>query len=94
MQSKPDTKHGVYRVTHRLRRDDLWYACESDLIFIDQRPFVVLERAGDQPRVKLPLDRAPLEVMPGPPGYFLYNGELLDPRKPDEAPPTTRRRRR
>ena len=79
---KSDLKHGVYRVTHRLRRGNAWYSHESDLIFIDHRPFVVLEWAGDQPKVKLPLDRAPLEVMPGSPGYFLYNGELVDPRKP------------
>ena len=82
--NEPDFTHGVYRVMHFLLLNGVRYTCESDLIFIDDNPFVVLEWAGPQenqhPDLKLALDPAHLEERQGQPGYFLYNGDLVDPR--------------
>lgn len=82
---KPDFEHGVYRVSHTLKVGDVWHNCESDLIFLDDQPFVVLEWAGPPgnlyPDVKLALDPSLLEVTT-PLGYFCYTGQnLLDPRQ-------------
>jgi hypothetical protein len=60
------------------------FVCKSDLIFLNDQPFVVLEWGGppenQYPELTLPLDPAHLEPMRGDAGYFLYNGELVDPR--------------
>jgi len=84
MRDKPDLEKGIYRVTHTLVIGKSRLNCESDLIFLNNQPFVVLEWAGPQesqhPDVKLPLDLALLEAEPARHGYLLYSGELVDPR--------------
>lgn len=83
---KPDLEHGIYRVAHTLTVGGANLICESDLIFLDGQPFVVLDWAntpGSQeqyPAVKLSVDQALLE--PGAAdGYLVYSGQLVDPRK-------------
>ena len=75
MSDKPDLEHGVYRVMHSLVRGGVRYICESDLIFKDGRPFVVLEWAGSPgtlyPDRALALDPARLREGSGPRGYFV-----------------------
>jgi hypothetical protein len=83
---KPDLEHGVYRVTHNIIVGSKRLIAESDLIFVDGHPFVVLEWAGSRenqhPGLTVALDPAQLEERPGPPGYFLCNGDVVDPRTP------------
>jgi hypothetical protein len=84
MNDKPDPEHGIYRVTHGLRVGDAQHTCESDLVFMSGKPFVVLEwedRLGSQyPMIKLPLDEKLLHAE-SPQGYFVYSGPaLVDPR--------------
>ena len=85
MTEKPDMAHGIYRVTHTLSMGTASHVCESDLIFLEGKPIVVLEW-GDKPgspeqypMVTLPLDPAFLEETK-PDGYFIYSGQLADPR--------------
>jgi hypothetical protein len=84
MDSKPDFEHGIYRVTHFLVRGNARYTCESDMIFIDDRRAIVLEWTGPEenypPTVTVSLDPSRLAEMPNSPGYFLYNGDVVDPR--------------
>lgn len=81
---KPDLKHGIYRVSHTLMVGRAWFTCESDLVFSNGSPYVVLEWAGPPdnlyPGVKLPLD--PSLLVATSDGYFSYSGQNLeDPRK-------------
>lgn len=83
--SKPDIEHGIYRVTHFLVRGTVRFTVESDMIFKpDGSAEVVLEWGSDAhgmqyPAVTAPLDAARLQEIT-PPGYFLYNGDIEDPR--------------
>ena len=84
MNDKPDLEHGIYRVSHILHVGAVQHVCESDLVFMEGNPFVVLEwgdRLGSQyPMLKLPLDEAFLSP-PDTQGYCVYSGPaLLDPR--------------
>lgn len=59
--------------------------CESDLIFDEEGPLIVLEWArkpnGEQyPDVTLRLDPAQLTESPSRRGWFDYSGFLRDPR--------------
>jgi hypothetical protein len=85
MRDEPDHEHGIYRVLHTLIVGASRLTAESDLIFLDEVPFVVLEWGGPQesqyPDLKLQLDPAALQPTPGRAGYFLYSGDLVDPRK-------------
>jgi hypothetical protein len=82
---KPDLARGIYRVTHTMLVGSARLICESDLIFLEGRPFVVLEWAGPSenqyPGLTLPLDPAGLGGSTQD-GRFVYNGrpELVDPR--------------
>jgi hypothetical protein len=80
---KPNLEVGIYRVSHTLRMGNAQFVCESDLVFLDGQPFVVLEWGGPRenqyPSVKLPLDPAYLETT-GREGYLNYSGQLEDPR--------------
>ncbi len=84
MSSEPDLENGVYRVTHVLQTGAAYLTCENDLIFIDGQPFVVLEWTQPEgrhpPTVTAPLDPAHLQELPGPPGRFLYDLPVVDPR--------------
>jgi hypothetical protein len=84
MNSKPDLEHGIYRVTHCLVRGNVRSICESDMIVIDDQPFVVLEWAGPEgnqyPSVKVLLDFGRLQGPPTPEGYVVYDGDVVDPR--------------
>ena len=86
MNSKPDLENGVYRVTHFLLLGNKRYAAESDLIFIEDRPYIVLEWTGPEgnhpPTLTVALEPARLQETPGPSGYFLYDGDVVDPRTP------------
>jgi hypothetical protein len=84
MSDKPDLAHGIYRVSHPLRVGTKEFVCESDLIFMSGKPFVVLEWEGrsgsQQPKLKLPLNDEFLSEA-GRDGYFVYSGPaLVDPR--------------
>lgn len=85
VRDKPDLEHGIYRVLHTLVVGGLRMKCESDLIFQNDQPFVVLEWGGQlerqYPAVKLELNPTLLERNPSMAGYFLYSGQLVDPRK-------------
>ena len=85
MNNKPDLEHGVYRVTHLLLLNGSRYVCESDLIFLEAQPFVVLEWGGPPghlyPDVKVAIDLSRLGDGPGGEGYFVYDGDVADPRK-------------
>jgi len=84
MNTEPDLEHGVYRVTHILSTGTGWLTCVSDLIFIDGQPVLVLEWTPPEnihpPTVTVPLELARLTELSGPPGYYLYDGEVVDPR--------------
>jgi len=84
MNSELDLEHGVYRVMHTLQTGAAYLMCENDLIFIEGRPLVVLEwtQPGGHPppTVTVALDPAHLTERPGPPGYFLYDLPVVDPR--------------
>lgn len=81
---EPDLEHGVYRVTHVLRLGGAWMTVVNDLIFVDGQPLVVLEWTPPEnnhpPTVTVPLELARLTELPGPPGHYLYDGEVVDPR--------------
>jgi hypothetical protein len=83
---KPDLEHGIYRVLHSIIIGNVRHMVENDFIFQDDRLLLVLEWGGlkenQHPALTLPLDPAYLEERPGMPGYFLYNGQLIDPRSP------------
>ena len=81
---KPDFEKGVYPIAFSLDVGGYYMLCESDLIFLEGLPFVVLEWGEppeNPPRLSLPLDPAQLEESHGMPGYFQYSGRLVDPRK-------------
>lgn len=84
-KAKPDLEHGIYRVTHFLVLGELRYLAESDLIFLDDKPFAVLEWAGprdnQEPELTVALEPTRLQVAYGEAGYFVYDGDVLDPRK-------------
>jgi hypothetical protein len=80
---QPDFEGNVYRVMHTITDGRSLSLVESDLILLDGRPVVVLE--WDQTRERVPaatleLDPALLEEEAGRPGYFVYSGDLVDPR--------------
>jgi hypothetical protein len=82
----PDFERGIYRVTHTILVGTSRFICRSDLVFLNEQPFAVLEWGGvpenQHPALTLPLDASRLEPMRGDQGHFLYNGDLVDPRKP------------
>lgn len=83
MDSKPDLKRGVYRVMHFLVIGGRRITSESDMIFVNGHPEIVLEWTppGDHPpALTVPLDPARLQARPGPQGYFVYDGDVVDPR--------------
>jgi len=85
VSGEPDLENGVFRVFHVLEtRAPAYLTCENDLIFIEDQPFVVLEwtQPGGchPPTVTVQLDPAHLQGRPGPPGYYLYDLPVLDPR--------------
>jgi hypothetical protein len=86
MNDEPIPERGVYRVIYTMQVGDRALVAESDLIIQDGRPVIVLEWGGPPvgqfPILTLPLDLAFLEERPGMPGYFLYDGQLVDPRTP------------
>lgn len=80
---QPDLESGIYRVTHTLLVEGALVTCVSDLIFQNEDAFAVLEWTegpGETwPKVKVLLD--PSRLQPTlPRGWFLYTGELTDPR--------------
>lgn len=84
MSFEPDLANGVYRVQHILQTATAHLTVVNDLIFIDGRPLVVLEWTPPDgrhpPVVTVSLDHVHLTAMPGPPGHFLYDLPVLDPR--------------
>ena len=85
MTSEPDLEHGIYRLTHTLIVGGKRYTCESDFIRRDDELLVVLdwgETRGNQfPLVTQEIDPSKLRDDPRGPGYFLYSGDIEDPRK-------------
>jgi len=83
--NEPDIKRGIYRVTHFMRSHGQRWACESDLIFVDGRPVLVVEwtppDGRDPPVVTAPLDPARLQELPTRFGHFLYDDDVEDPRR-------------
>jgi hypothetical protein len=80
---QPDFEGNVYRVMHTITDGRSLSLVESDLILLEGRPVVVLE--WDQTRERVPaatleLDPALLGEEAGRPGYFVYSGDLVDPR--------------
>jgi hypothetical protein len=86
VSDEPVPELGIYRVMYTILVGDRSLVAESDLIFQDGRPSVVLEWAGpperQYPDLTLALNPAFLEERPEVLGYFLYNGQLVDPRTP------------
>lgn len=83
-EKRPDLERGIGRVTHTLLKDGARLTCVSDLVFQGDDAFAVLqwtEEPGEVwPKVKVWLDPARLQHTQ-PPGWFLYNGDLIDPRQ-------------
>jgi hypothetical protein len=83
LDSKPNLKIGVYRITHFLVVGETRFVCESDLIFINDRPYVVLEWEGppenQHTAIKVELDPSKLHA-PSQDGYTVYDGDVVDPR--------------
>jgi hypothetical protein len=83
MDNKPNLAHGIYRLTHSLLVGDKRFICESDMIVIDDTPYVVLEWGGPEgnqyPATKVELDWSKLHP-PSQDGHVGYDGEIIDPR--------------
>jgi len=80
---EPDLEQGVYVVTHSLQVGNARYLCVSDLVFHEDGPVMVFEwhdASGKQPLLSLPLDPELLEEDEGYEGFFVYYGQLDDPR--------------
>lgn len=82
--TKPHPEAGLFRVVHSMNVGDATMTAESDLIFDEKGPILVVEwddhPTNNQPRVTLRLDPAKLTESPSRPGYFDYSGWLRDPR--------------
>jgi|GEM_PF-5236729 len=79
-------EHGIYRVKHTFLDGTERRVAENDFILVDDKLLLVLtwinRPEGDVwPGITLPLDDELLEEDPNRPGYFLYFGDLIDPRK-------------
>jgi hypothetical protein len=85
MNEKPDLERGIYRLSHSLIVDGQRFIVETDFIHQDGEFLLVLEWGGPStsqfPSVTLKLDAARLTETTGRPGYFVYDGDLVDPRK-------------
>jgi len=80
-----DIEHGIYHVKHTLITGGERREVESDFILMDDKLLLVLQwiqrPEGDVwPGLTLPLDEDLLDEDPNRPGYFIYSGELVDPR--------------
>jgi hypothetical protein len=85
-EDEDNIEHGIYRVKHTFLAGDARVTAESDFILQDDRLLLVLEWVhrpeGDMwPGLTLPLDEELLDEDPNRPGYFIYSGDLVDPRK-------------
>jgi hypothetical protein len=84
LNNKPDLAHGVYRVSHSIVVGNARIIAESDLIFLDDGPYIVLEWGGPSenqyPDLKVKIDRTHLSP-PNDHGYCVYNGEIVNPRR-------------
>lgn len=93
MTRQPDLVLGIYCVTHQIMVGAARMIAESDFIFDNGTPTLVLDwetrPKGDQwPKLTLPLNPKLLKPA-GKNGYFVYDGdELVDPRQatPHSAP--------
>jgi len=79
-------EHGIYRVRHTFVAGTDRLTVENDFILRGDQLLLVLEwihrPEGDLwPGLTLPLDEDLLEEDPHRPGYFIYAGDLIDPRK-------------
>jgi hypothetical protein len=84
MGDKPDLERGIYRVTLTLLPGQTRHIVENDFIFRDNELLLVLEWGGPKtnqfPLVTLKLDPERLKESPSMAGYFVYDGDLVDPR--------------
>jgi hypothetical protein len=80
----------VTKVRHLMDNQGGWAHYDSDLIFLQGRPFVVLEwepqPGGDLPKVKIPLDPAKLHKIGWSQAEYMYQDALQDPRGPQQIP--------
>ena len=60
MRDTPDLVHGIYRVTHSILVGDKRFIANSDLVFLDDVPYIVLEWGGPEenqyPEEKVAID--------------------------------------
>lgn len=82
---KPDFALGIYRLRGNIWRDKAYRSFESDFIFFEGAPMLVLEWSFPSenrpiPVLTLPLDPDKIEEIPWEKGYYLYHGKLVDPR--------------
>ena len=79
------TKPLQYRVCYPVNTDGTTWLCESDLVFVEKRPYAVLSwskgKDGVVPEVWTPLDRHLLKHDRAEDPVFRYEGEVPDPRK-------------
>jgi len=85
-EDEDNIEHGIYRVKHTFIKGDARITAENDFILQDDKLLLVLEwinrPEGDLwPGLTVPLDEELLDEDPNRPGYFLYSGDLVDPRK-------------
>jgi hypothetical protein len=85
MGDKPDLERGIYRVTLTLVLGQARHIVENDFILRDGELLLVLEWSGQKtnqfPLVTLELDPERLKESPGMAGYFVYDGDVVDPRR-------------
>jgi hypothetical protein len=76
---------GIYRVAHTIIKDGVRFTAESDLIFLEGEPHIVLEWGGPPdkqfPLVFEKLDPQRLQEPSNPMQPFSYYGDIVDPRK-------------
>lgn len=84
MGDKPNLELGIYRVAYITLIGEWKMICQSDLIFVDDQPYIVLEWAGppenQSPYLKIAISPTLLHP-PTMDGYTVYDGEVADPRK-------------
>jgi hypothetical protein len=77
---KGEARNG-FRVRYAVKSNGSSEARESDLVFVNERPFVVLEWAGSgAAMVTIELDPAQLRATDQGGSVYEYSGILTDPR--------------
>jgi hypothetical protein len=85
-EDESNIEHGIYRVKYTLVAGNERRVTQSDFILKDDQLLLVLEWVhrpeGDMwPGFTLPLEDDLLDEDPNRPGYYIYSGEIVDPRK-------------